>query len=245
MSLRTFESLPDAKRSAILHAGIQEFSRNAYAEASTDRITAAAGISKGLLFHYFGSKRAFYLYCLEQALQRLVARTLPPGASSFYGILFAVLDEKFRLCRAYPDEMRLVNLAARDAVRDLMQEKGALFAKYTDITLAASDEVMTRAIASLPLKHPDDPAAGAALRLYVNALIHRYLLMYRETPDAFFENAETVKSELRRDINHILYGICTQENRTPMDEDQEEPSIAPATGRQWQVQAHPPGAGHA
>lgn len=224
MSLRSFESLPDTKRTAILHAGIGEFSRNAYAEASTDRITAAAGISKGLLFHYFGSKRAFFLYCLEHSLQRLVARTLPPGDCSFYGILFAVLDEKFRLCRAFPEEMRLVNLAARDTVRDLMQDKGALFTKYAEITMAASDEVMTRAIAFLPLKHPEDTAATAALRLYVNALIQRYLLMYRETPDAFFENPDAVKAALRRDIDYILNGICTTENGAPTVKDQEEPT---------------------
>lgn len=224
MSLHSYESLPDAKRGAILHAGIGEFSRNAYAEASTDRITAAAGISKGLLFHYFGSKRAFFLYCLEQSLQRLVARTLPPGDCSFYGILFAVLDEKFRLCRAFPEEMRLVNLAARDTVRDLMQDKGALFAKYAEITMAASDEVMTRAIASLSLKHPEDLAAGAALRLYVNALIHRYLLLYRETPDVFIANSDAVKAELRRDIDYLLNGICAPENGAPTGEDQEEPT---------------------
>lgn len=212
MSLEKFEALPEEKRAAILKAGIQEFSQNAYTEAGTDRITAAAGISKGLLFHYFGSKRAFFLHCLDQSLQRLVANTPPPEADSFYGLLFAVLDEKFRLCRAYPDEMRLVNLAVRDTVRDLMQEKGVLFAKYADITLAASGEVMDKAIACLPLKHPEDPAAGDALRLYVNALINRYLLMYRETPDAFFARADAVKAELRRDIDYFLHGICLEEN---------------------------------
>lgn len=88
------------------------------------------GISQGILFPYFGSKNEFYLYCLEQALQRLLKDTTEPSAKDFYGIIFAVMDEKFNLCRKFPDEMKLVNMAAREKNSKVDEGKNKVLAKY-------------------------------------------------------------------------------------------------------------------
>jgi AcrR family transcriptional regulator len=50
---------PD-KRSRIINASIEEFAEYSYEKASTNNIVKKAGISKGLLFHYFGSKKDLY-----------------------------------------------------------------------------------------------------------------------------------------------------------------------------------------
>ena len=42
---------------------------------SIDRIAQAAGISKGLLYHYFPTKRAFFAACVGEAAQRLLEVT--------------------------------------------------------------------------------------------------------------------------------------------------------------------------
>ena len=75
MPTETFEKLPKEKRERIINTGIQAFSRNPYKDVSTDSITKQCQISKGLLFHYFGSKKQFYLYCLKTALDRLTQAT--------------------------------------------------------------------------------------------------------------------------------------------------------------------------
>ncbi|MCI5481154.1 MAG: TetR/AcrR family transcriptional regulator, partial [Lachnospiraceae bacterium] len=67
MSFEAYEKITEEKRNRILSTGIKEFSGKSYKDVSTDHITKACGISKGLLFHYFGSKREFYFYCLEKA----------------------------------------------------------------------------------------------------------------------------------------------------------------------------------
>lgn len=67
MSIDSFEKISDEKKAVIIQSGIAEFSKKSYMDASTDEITINCGISKGLLFHYFGNKKNFYLYCLEQA----------------------------------------------------------------------------------------------------------------------------------------------------------------------------------
>ncbi|EUJ31031.1 TetR family transcriptional regulator [Listeria cornellensis FSL F6-0969] len=44
------------KRDKILKVAVEEFADHGYKAASTNRISEIAGVSKGLIFHYFGSK---------------------------------------------------------------------------------------------------------------------------------------------------------------------------------------------
>lgn len=63
----------DSKRIAVLNAAITEFSSHGYRKSSTEAIVRSAGVSKGLLFHYFGSKKALYLATYDHALKTIVA----------------------------------------------------------------------------------------------------------------------------------------------------------------------------
>jgi len=61
-------ALEEDKRERILNAAMSEF-LNGYKKASTDNIVREAGISKGLLFHYFGTKEKLYSFLVEYAVQ--------------------------------------------------------------------------------------------------------------------------------------------------------------------------------
>lgn len=50
----------DARRAQLLSVALAEFNERGWHGASTRSITARAGISSGLLFHYFASKEALY-----------------------------------------------------------------------------------------------------------------------------------------------------------------------------------------
>ncbi|MDR1559864.1 MAG: TetR/AcrR family transcriptional regulator [Clostridiales bacterium] len=67
--------LLDSKRQDILNAAILVFSKHPYRLANTNDISASAGISKGLLFHYFATKKALYLNALEYST-RLVSKQM-------------------------------------------------------------------------------------------------------------------------------------------------------------------------
>lgn len=204
------EKLLPERRDAILQAGIDVFSQHAYADASTDAITKSAGISKGLLFHYFGSKKAFYLFCLQSALGRLTATPPSPAQKDFFGILFFVMDEKMRLCRDFPKEMLLLNLSARDAAAEVSAEKQALYSQYLAKSSAASHEVLSRAMAALPLKDPDDARVFDALSLYINVINQKFLLQYRETPEQFFKNVDSIHKEIKAYLCYMLSGVLKQ-----------------------------------
>lgn len=57
-----FFDLPEERQQAILNAGYRVFSQNSYRKSPMSEIAAEAGISKGLLFHYFRNKKELYLY---------------------------------------------------------------------------------------------------------------------------------------------------------------------------------------
>ncbi len=65
-------SLDEEKRNRILNAAMKEFSKG-YQNASTDAIVREAGISKGLLFHYFGTKKELFLFLHEYALEKVLS----------------------------------------------------------------------------------------------------------------------------------------------------------------------------
>ena len=55
-------NLDEKKRIKIINSAMEEFSRNTYQKASTNKIVEKAGISKGSLFNYFQSKEKLYEY---------------------------------------------------------------------------------------------------------------------------------------------------------------------------------------
>jgi len=65
-------SLAPDKRDRILNAAMKEFARG-YKNASTDNIVRESGISKGLLFHYFRTKKELFLFLHDYALQMVLA----------------------------------------------------------------------------------------------------------------------------------------------------------------------------
>lgn len=68
----------DERRSQLLVLGRRLFNEQTYDSISIDDIAAAAGISKGLLYHYFPSKRVFYVETVRAAADEMIERTRPP-----------------------------------------------------------------------------------------------------------------------------------------------------------------------
>jgi len=63
-----FSAIDPEKQMRIINAAYKEFARQGYKKASTNRIVEAAGIGKGMLFYYFGSKLELYHFLLEYAV---------------------------------------------------------------------------------------------------------------------------------------------------------------------------------
>lgn len=209
MSLETFENLPTNKKELILSIGIKEFSLKSYKDVSTDSITKKCGISKGILFHYFGSKRQYYFYCLEKSMERLTAKTESVAEGDFYEILFESMKRKILVCMQYKDEMHMVNMASRDASAEIAEGKAEIIQRYRKSIQAESAQTLKRAVTTLEFK--DDrkvQITAEGLHIYINAVLNKYLFQYQQTPDMFFQNSEKIKDEMKEYLDLMLYGIC-------------------------------------
>ncbi|HVE68735.1 MAG TPA: helix-turn-helix domain-containing protein [Solirubrobacteraceae bacterium] len=72
------------RREELLEVGLRLFSDRAYDELLLDDIAAEAGVAKGLIHYYFGSKRGFYVAIVEAAAREMRGRfdldaSRPPG----------------------------------------------------------------------------------------------------------------------------------------------------------------------
>lgn len=72
---------PDERREQIYACAARLFGERPYSAVSTSDIAAAAGVARGLINHYFGTKRELYLEIVRRALTvpRLAAEILPEG----------------------------------------------------------------------------------------------------------------------------------------------------------------------
>jgi len=79
---------------------MKEFSRNTYNKASTNKIVKDAGISKGLLFHYFSNKDKLYKYLEQFVIKKIVEDIVNQ-------IDWEQTDIFYRLNEAYMIKLRL------------------------------------------------------------------------------------------------------------------------------------------
>ncbi|WP_394550639.1 helix-turn-helix domain-containing protein [Agromyces sp. MMS24-JH15] len=67
---------PEERRASIIDAARELYRERPYASVSMEDLAAAAGVARGLLHHYFGSKRELFLAVLAESV-RLPVRSLP------------------------------------------------------------------------------------------------------------------------------------------------------------------------
>lgn len=68
---------PDQRRAQLIELGMSLLERKSIEDISVEDIAAKAGVSKGLLFHYFGSKLEFQAALVRDAGNQLVAVVEP------------------------------------------------------------------------------------------------------------------------------------------------------------------------
>jgi AcrR family transcriptional regulator len=92
----------DRRRRQLVEIGRELFSERAYDEIAIDDIAAQAGISKGLLYHYFPSKRDFYVAIIGEAERELRERTEPDPSLTPLERLNASIDAYLSHVEQYP-----------------------------------------------------------------------------------------------------------------------------------------------
>jgi AcrR family transcriptional regulator len=67
----------DLRRQQLVEVGMELFAKRPYDEVWVEEIAAEAGVSRGLLYHYFPTKRDFFVEVVRAQLGRLAELTAP------------------------------------------------------------------------------------------------------------------------------------------------------------------------
>jgi AcrR family transcriptional regulator len=70
---------PEQRREQLLDLGVRLLAHRSLDELSIDLLAEEAGISRGLLYHYFGNKHDFHEAVVRRAADELIEQTAPPG----------------------------------------------------------------------------------------------------------------------------------------------------------------------
>ena len=125
-------AMDEEKRERVINAALTEFCKG-YKHASTDTIVKEAGISKGLLYHYFGTKKEllFFLYeYVMEVMHRDFISQLDFKESDLLERLWKMVAVKMALSYKYPaifDFIAVIFLGGED---ELSEVSGKLRAAY-------------------------------------------------------------------------------------------------------------------
>lgn len=100
-----FFDLKKEKQDRMINAALKIFAKNGYRHASTDDIVVEAGISKGLLFHYFGSKIGLYEFLYDYCVRFIsleLKSSISDNETDYFNIMKGEENAKLSVLHNYP-----------------------------------------------------------------------------------------------------------------------------------------------
>ncbi len=154
MNSKFFDVKKD-KQDAIINAALKTFALKGYKDASTDVIVKEAGISKGLLFHYFTSKQGLYDFICDYSTKYMtleLTRTVKKSEKDLFTLMSQVSQGRVRVMRNYPFMNRFLRSlkleddpealeAIGSNVADLDRTYSNIYAQIDSRTLVKPDEL--------------------------------------------------------------------------------------------------------
>lgn len=106
MPKQTFLNLPEEKRKVVIDAAIDEFAEYGLENASTNRIVANSGISKGSFYQYFADKQDVFLYLLtvleREKMEYFKGKHPPSGNMDTFGYFRWMIKEGMEFNTSHP-----------------------------------------------------------------------------------------------------------------------------------------------
>jgi AcrR family transcriptional regulator len=140
---------PEARRAQLIELGVDMLATRRLDELSVELIAQTAGISRGLLFHYFSSKQDFHLEVARAAAAEMLRRTEPDTALSPVEALRGALTAFIEYVEENPDNYKSLvrGAASGDAeMRTIFDDtRGVMAGRIIEVVAAMGLEPGPRA----------------------------------------------------------------------------------------------------
>ena len=168
---------PEQRREQLLDLGVRLLATRSLDELSIDLLAEEAGISRGLLYHYFGNKHDFHVAVVRRAADDLIEKTTPPVAGEplerLLTSLAAYLDYVADNHEGY---LSLIKAAAggNDTLREI----------YEEARSALNDRVFRQDLPTVSAERqivPETPATRLVVRGW-SAMVEELVLSWIDDP---------------------------------------------------------------
>ncbi|MFK2825418.1 TetR/AcrR family transcriptional regulator [Bacillus sp. B190/17] len=214
-----FEKQPQAKKDLILQVAIEEFAKNGYEKTTTAVITSRAGISKGILFHYFKSKKNLYMYLVSHIITLLTEKTMEAishvTSDDFFERVKEIVHLKHGATAPYRKETQLITAAFFHPPTEVMAEMEVLLNKHYE---AYGEEFMKRHIYLKELIHEEKLRSGITVEkviqmtdFIVEQLSAKYQALYKNKQYDFFQDPGPLMKELGDYLDIVKHGVYESE----------------------------------
>lgn len=127
-----FYNLPEEKQTAIIDGALKIFGNNGYKKASVSDIAVAAGISKAMVFHYFGTKKALYFYLINKCVDMITTefdKKFNSQVTDFFDRIIQAATIKFAVLKKHPDTISFLtsvylenNEEVHDGIKEILDQ---------------------------------------------------------------------------------------------------------------------------
>ncbi len=110
--MENFFNLPKERQHTIIDAALLCFGTNGYKKTSAKDIADAAGISKSMVFHYFGTKRELYFYLIRfcgEALYGEMKEKFDPCITDFFDRIMMAATIELSVIQRHPSIFAFLN----------------------------------------------------------------------------------------------------------------------------------------
>ncbi|MCM1540238.1 MAG: TetR/AcrR family transcriptional regulator [Blautia sp.] len=118
-----FFDLKKEKQDRMINASLKIFALQGYRHASTDDIVREAAVSKGLLFHYFGSKLGVYTFIYDYSVRYMnleLKSNVDPNEKDMFLLLKQMEAARMHAMRGYPYMQQFLNRSMSEDVSEAL-----------------------------------------------------------------------------------------------------------------------------
>ncbi|MEE9207391.1 MAG: TetR/AcrR family transcriptional regulator [Gemmatimonadota bacterium] len=156
---------PEATRECLLHCAFQEIYEHGYAGASLDRILAHSGVTKGALYHHFGSKAELANAVIDEVIRPLVMERWADPIAESDDPITALREHLTEVMADFTDQEMACGCPLNNLVQELANAAEGFrehLARVYDEWRAGLAVAFARGKAAGNVRQDVDPAAAAA-----------------------------------------------------------------------------------
>ncbi|MBC1984729.1 TetR/AcrR family transcriptional regulator [Listeria booriae] len=197
------------KRAKILDVAVEEFASHGYKAASTNRICEVAGVSKGLIFHYFGSKEKLYTaavtYSVDLAMEEVSMDDMPKG-NFVEGAIWST-KQKLAFSHRHPAVFKLMMQSFANPPEALAERMTAYFNEMMAVQTVFVNQMLDGLTLREDVAREDASDVIQSLFEYITRLVTVYL---QKNPDATMEDMQPLIDKFMQMIVIAERGMVEQ-----------------------------------